>query len=225
MSREYDDLYARHQMMAALVNVLVHDLRNPLHSATLLIEAMGSPSANIEALRGKLRAQIGKLDALIGETNSSMRELVVEPQIEVVAVDTLLRAIVEHYPVVIGRAATFEVPSVPGLKAVIDLKLVERAAIEIAAAVAERHAEQSENSPPRVILTVDEPEAGTVRIRVGDLAREPTDALAKAPFAVAGGGIRLASARSLAQSASASVRLEQDPAGVGRFSLFLRKAN
>src|SRR5262245_3758767 len=97
MTREYDDLYARHQMLAALVNVLVHDLRNPLHSATLLVEAMGSPSANIETLRNKLRAQIGKLDGLIAETNNSAKEMALEPTVEVIAVDALLGALADHY--------------------------------------------------------------------------------------------------------------------------------
>src|SRR5690242_3568957 len=223
MTREYDDLYARHQMMAALVNVLVHDLRNPLHSATLLLEAMGSPSANVEGLRGKLRAQIGKLDGLIAETNSSVKELVLEPNVEVVAVDAMLGALVDHYPTLTEQPVEFDLPAASGLEVSTDRKLVERAAVEVTSAIAERRKNGSD-AVPHVTVTIDEPEDGTVRVLFGDLSREQCEALVKAPFAIAGGGIRLAMARSLTQSAGAMLRLEQDAEGVGRFVFFLRKA-
>ena len=223
MTREYDDLYARHQMLAALVNVLVHDLRNPLHSATLLLEAMGSPSANLETLRNKLRAQIGKLDGLIAETNNSAKEMALEPTVEVIALDALLGALVDHYPAIAGQVR-FELPRASGLEITTDRKLLERAAIEVASVIAERQAESNEGLPPRVAITIDEPEDGIVRINFGELAREHGDALAKAPFAIAGGGIRLAMARSLAQIAGAMLRLEQDADGIGRFAFSLHRA-
>src|SRR5688572_29494592 len=115
MTRDDDDLYARHKLLAALVNVLVHDLRNPLHSATLLIEAMGSPSADIDVMRNKLRGQIGKMEAVIAQTNGAVKELVHEPRVEVVDIDALLRSIVELYPVVTARTATFVLPASSGL--------------------------------------------------------------------------------------------------------------
>ena len=59
-----DDLYARYQTLAAAISVLLHDLRNPLHSATLLVEAMGSRNADLDSLRGKLRGQFGKLEEI-----------------------------------------------------------------------------------------------------------------------------------------------------------------
>lgn len=221
MSREYDELYARHQMLTALVNVLVHDLRNPLHSATLLVEAMGSPSANIEALRAKLRAQIGKLDGLIGETNASMKELAVEPSIEIVDVDPLLRDLVEHFPPNAEHPATFVLPPASGLAVAVDHKLLRQAAVEVARVLAERQA--SAEKPARVMVTIDEPEEGGVRLYFGDLAREHGEALAKAPFAIAGGGIRLAVARSMTQSAGGTLRLEQNTDGIARFAFYLRK--
>lgn len=223
MTREYDQLYARHQMLAALVRVLVHDLRNPLHSATLLIEAMGSPSANVDALRDKLRAQIGKLDGLIAETHNSMRDLAVEPTIEVVAVDALLRAIVEAYPELTQQQASFVLPASSDVKVSTDRKLLERAAVEIAAAIADAQGTDDAASVERVIVTLDEPEEGGVRVRFGDLSPDRSAAIAKAPFGIAAGGIRLAMARSLTQSAGAMLRFEQDAEGVGRFGFFLRK--
>jgi K+-sensing histidine kinase KdpD len=222
MTREYDDLYARHQMLAALVNVLVHDLRNPLHSATLLVEAMGSPSANIETLRNKLRTQIGKLDGLIAETNNSAKEMALEPTVEVIAVDALIGALADHYAAMTDRQVTFDLPRASGLEIATDRKLFERAAIEVATAIAERQGEGT--AAPRVAITIDEPEDGIVRVHFGDLAREHGDAIAKAPFAIAGGGIRLAMARSLAQIAGAMLRLEQDAAGIGRFAFSLHRA-
>lgn len=220
-----DDLYASHQMLAALVSVLVHDLRNPLHSATLLVEAMGSPSADVPALRNKLRAQIGKLDGLVGETAATMKELALETCTEVIAVDTLAQAIAEKYASIADCEATFVLPATSGLEITGDRRLLERAAIEVAAVVAEQQQGlDGAASPPRVLVTVDTPQEGTVRLCLGDLTRERGDALAKAPFAIAGGGIRLAVAHSLAQSAGAMLRLEQGADGVARFALFLRKA-
>ncbi|HMJ52146.1 MAG TPA: hypothetical protein VK540_08720 [Polyangiaceae bacterium] len=225
MTREDQDLYARHQMLTALVNVLVHDLRNPLHSATLLVEAMGSPTADIGALRGKLRAQIGKLDGLIAETTSTMKDLALEPCVEVITVEALSRAIADNYPAITDQPALFVLPAASSLEVMTDRRLVERAAIEVAAVIAEQQGPDGAASPPRVLMTIDEPEVGMVRLCLGDIARTLGDSLAKAPFAIAGGGIRLAVARSLAQSAGATLRLEQGADGVARFALFLRKAD
>jgi signal transduction histidine kinase len=225
MTREDDDLYARHQMLGALVNVLVHDLRNPLHSATLLLEAMGSPSADIGVLRGKLRAQIGKLDGLITETNDWMKEAALESCLEVIAVDSLSRAIAEGYPALTNRVATFVLPAPSGLEVTTDRRLLERAAIEVVAVLAEQHERHGTDSPPRVMVTIDEPEAGVVRLCLGDLDRDHGESLAKAaPFTIAGGGLRLAIARSLAQNAGATLRLEKGAEGTMRFALSLRKA-
>jgi signal transduction histidine kinase len=221
MTHEESDLYARHQTLAALMSVLVHDLRNPLHSATLIVEAMGSPSADLEVLRGKLRAQIGKLDGLIAETAPRVKELALEPCMEVVAVDGLLRSIVDNFPAITDRDATFDLPAPSGFEVATDRRLLERAAIEVAAVVAEQQGPERTTAPVRV--TVDEPERGIVRLRLGDIERERAERLAKAPFSIAGGSLGLAIARSLAQSAGAMLRLEQGDGGVARFALFLRK--
>src|SRR5258708_30636858 len=93
-----DDMYVRHQTLAALVSVLLHDLRNPLHSGTLLVEAMASPTADLDALRGKLRAQFAKLDALISEASGPMRDLTLETRARPIAVDSLVRSFAEAVP-------------------------------------------------------------------------------------------------------------------------------
>src|SRR6185436_16371680 len=87
-----DDLYARYQSLTALVSVLLHDLRNPLHSSTLLVEAMGSRTADIDSLRGKLRGQFGKLEGLMGEASDAIKERALEARIEEVDLDELLRS-------------------------------------------------------------------------------------------------------------------------------------
>jgi len=221
MTREDDDLYARHQLLAALVNVLVHDLRNPLHSATLLIEAMGSPSADAELLRTKLRGQIGKVEAVIAQTTGAVKQLVHEPRVEAVDIDALLRSVAERYSTVTVRPATFVLPAASGLEIAADRRMLERAVIEIAAVIAERQRQPEDGPPPRVLLAVDEPEPSTVRLRLGDLRGEDAEAAAKAPFTISGGGVRLAVARSLAQKAGATLRVEQTDEGLTRFALLL----
>jgi hypothetical protein len=224
MNREdTDDLYTRHQVLAALVSVLVHDLRNPLHSTTLLVEAMGSPSADVNALRAKIRAQVGKLDGLIAETMATMRERAIEPHLETIDLDALLRSLAERASTLKEGAATFELPPASGLAIVADRRLLERTALEIAAVLVEHRGASDAASPSPVIVTIDEPEAGAVRVRLGDLERAYAETLAKAPFAIAGGGIRLAVTRALAQDAGATLRLEQGADSPSRFSLLLRK--
>src|SRR5689334_3701034 len=87
-----DDLYARYQTLTALVSVLLHDLRNPLHSSTLLVEAMGSRTADMDSLRGKLRGQFGKLEGLMSEASDAIKELSLEARLEDTPVDELLRS-------------------------------------------------------------------------------------------------------------------------------------
>jgi len=225
MKRDDDDLYARHQLLAALVNVLVHDLRNPLHSATLLIEAMGSPSVDIDLMRNKLRGQLGKIEAVIAQTNDAMKELAEEPRVEVVDIDALLRSIAERYPMVTARMATFVLPATSGLLIAADRRMLERATIEIAAVIAERQGQPDDAPPPRVLLTLDEPEPAIVRLRLGDLKGLDGESTAKAPFTIAAGGVRLAVARSLAQSAGATLRVEQTGEGLTRFALLLPRSD
>jgi signal transduction histidine kinase len=212
-----DDIYARHQTLAALVSVLLHDLRNPLHSATLLVEAMGSRTADVDALRGRLRAQFAKLDGLISEAAGPIRELTIEPRIEDVALDDLCRMSAEVAPSLEGVQPHFDPPSTASLKVTADRVLLSRAIGEIAASIASQ-------TPPlaTVTLTVDQPDAETARIALGNWKASSEDTT-KSTFAIAGGGIRLALARSLAQNAGGTLRLERAEDG-SRFALLMRRA-
>jgi signal transduction histidine kinase len=220
-----DDLYSRHHTLSALLSVLLHDLRNPLHSATLLVEAMGSPTADVEALRGRLRLQFGKLEALMAEAAGPIKELALDPRVEVIALDALLRSLVERYPALGAPEARFTVPSVPDLMISVDPTLFVRAAIEIAATIAGQESERDEGVVPKIVLSVDQPDAETVRLRVGDLEASLSEAMIKTPFAITGGGIRLAVARALTQNAGATLRLEPSKEGPSRFAFLLRRAS
>jgi hypothetical protein len=216
-----DDLYARYQTLVALVNVLVHDLRNPLHSATLILEAMGSPTADPTTLRNKLRAQIGKLDSLIAETNAEMKEQAPTPQVDKVEVDAWLRALIEQTS--LAPPAKWILPPAERAEIAVDRRLLDLAAADIAAVLAEHAAQRDGAGAPVLTVTTDESEPGTIRVRMGDLDAAFAATLAKAPFAIAGGGIRLAVARAMTQNAGAMLRLEHGPDNKAAFAFFLRK--
>jgi signal transduction histidine kinase len=225
-----DDLYARYQSLTALVSVLLHDLRNPLHSSTLLVEAMGSRAADLDSLRGKLRGQFGKLEGLMSEASDAIKERALEARIEEVGVDELLRSVAASAPTVSGADIAFVVPPPTALRVTVDKTLLGLAIGEIGASLSERSAKTATN-PARpaettlsIPLAVDEPDAGNVRLVVGGWVPAMDDATVKAPFAIAGGGMRLALARTLAQMAGAGLRLEQSPEGALRYAIhFPRK--
>jgi hypothetical protein len=219
-----DDLYARYQTLAALMGVLLHDLRNPLHSATLLLEAMGSRTADIGALRGKLRGQFAKLEALMSEAGDSIKALGLEPRIADVDLDELLRSVATLGPTLSGHDADITVPSSTGFRVSTDPTLLVRAVAEIVGHLLERRGEAGAESTarPRVALSVDELNPTSVRLNVGAFTAPVDDPATKAPFAI-GGGVRLALARGLSQMASAALRVESDNDRT-HFALHLRRA-
>jgi hypothetical protein len=212
-----DDMYVRHQTLAALVGVLLHDLRNPLHSGTLLIEAMSSPTADMAALRSKLRVQLAKLDALISEAGGPIRDLTLEPRVQTVAVDSLARSIADAVRAAGGDARVVLPPS-SALAVFVDAPLLVRAAVELSAVVVERQVDQPKRGT--VVLRIAEADAETIRLDLGDFAPLREGAAAKTPFAIASGGVRLALARALSQNAGASLRLEQTPEGLAHFTIY-----
>jgi signal transduction histidine kinase len=220
-----DDMYVTHQTLAALVTVLLHDLRNPLHSGALLVEAMASRTADLETLRGKLRAQFNKLDALISEASGPIRDLTLETRAESHTVDSIARSIARALDEA-GGEAHLALPPASGLTVFVDALLLVRAVVELSATIVERQTGRPgpDGSPTTVSLRVVEPDADTVRLDFGDFAAQLEGAAAKAPFAIAGGGVRLALARALSQSAGASLRLEHTPQGLSHFAIYAPKA-
>jgi signal transduction histidine kinase len=220
-----DDMYVSHQTLAALVNVLLHDLRNPLHSGSLLVEAMASRTADPETLRGKLRAQFAKLDALISEASGPIRELTLETRAETHSVDSLARSIARALDEA-GSEAHLALPPASSLTVFVDALLLVRAVVELSATIVERQTSRPspDSAPGTVALRVVESDPDTVRLDFGDFAAQLEGPAAKAPFAIAGGGVRLALARALSQSAGASLRLEQTPQGLAHFAIYAPKA-
>ncbi|HEY3594702.1 MAG TPA: hypothetical protein VGL13_12535, partial [Polyangiaceae bacterium] len=191
-----DDLYARHQMLVALMNVLLHDLRNPLHNATLLVEAR---SLDSEVLRTKLKAQFGKLEGILGVATNSVREWTLEPRVGEVGVDGLLRLAAETP---LGGDAIephIELPPPTGLTIVTDEAMLARALSELVAHIAEESRNVAGGEAPIVKMLVDEQD-GNVSIRVGELPAKVAEPAAKASFSIAGGGVHLALARALSQT-------------------------
>ena len=225
-----DDLYARYQTLAAAISVLLHDLRNPLHSATLLVEAMGSKNADVDSLRGKLRGQFGKLEALIGEASDAIKDLSLEARIVDVPLDELLRSSVSAAPSLSASNVEFVMPaSAPATRVSIDPVLITRAIAEIAGTLFDRRTPAGADSEPptgrlSISFAVDESDSAQVKLIVGDWVPVKDDAAVKAPFNIAGGGIRMALARTLAQFSNAMIRLEQSPEGSIRYALLLRRA-
>jgi hypothetical protein len=223
-----DDLYVRYQTLGALISVLLHDLRNPLHSATLLVEAMGARTADVESLRGKLRGQFGKLDGLIGEASDAIKELALEKRVENVAVDDLLRSAAESVPALAASDIELTVPASTALRVSVDTKVLLRAMAEIGATIFERAIGSDKAGRPGektvIALGVEPIDAKTVRLFVGGWMRPLDDAAVKQPFTITGGGIRLALARNLAGMAGAMLRLEQSPEGAIRYALDLAPA-
>jgi hypothetical protein len=220
-----DDMYVSHQTLAALVNVLLHDLRNPLHSGSLLVEAMASRTADLDTLRGKLRAQFAKLDALISEAGGPIRELTLETRAQSHTVDSIAQSIARALEDA-GGEAHLALPPTSGLTVFVDALLLVRAVVELSTTIVERQATRPipDAAPGTVAMRVIETDPDTVRLDLGDFAAQLEGAAAKAPFAIAGGGVRLALARALSQSAGASLRLEQTPQGLAHFAIYAPKS-
>ncbi len=215
-----DDLYARYQTLAAAISVLLHDLRNPLHSATLLVEAMGSRNADLDSLRGKLRGQFGKLEALIGEASDAIKDLSLDARVEDVPLDELLRSSAKAAPALSASDIEIVVPaSVSQSRVSVGGTLFDRRGPANAAAGSQPAAGRMP-----ILLAIDEGDAAHVKLVIGDWIPVNDDAAIKAPFNIAGGGIRMALARTLAQFSGATIRLEQSPEGSIRYSLLLRRA-
>jgi signal transduction histidine kinase len=219
--KDDDELYARYQTLAALMGVLLHDLRNPLHSATLLLEAMGSKTADVTALRGKLRGQFAKLEGLMSEAGDSIKALRLEPRMADVDLDGLLHSVATLGPALSGHGGDISVPSSTGLRVSTDPTLLLHAVAEIVGHVLERAAAGGETAA-RIALRVDEPDPTSVRLNVGDFKMPIEDPVTKAP-SIGGGGARLALARGLSQMAGAALRVESND-GRTYFALHLRRA-
>ena len=202
-----EDLYERHQVLSALGSVLLHDLRNPLHSATLLIEAMGLRTSDLDTMRARLRGQLAKLDALISEVAGPMRDLAVDPQISTIELSDLLSQAGE---LVRSQADDLDlkIESPPSsLRISCDPRLLGRAIVEIVTCT-KQHIAGTGAERPRVTIRVGCTDADTAHVVIEGATSPFPEAVARAPFAISGGGVGVALARALAQISGAALRLQ-----------------
>jgi hypothetical protein len=163
----------------------------------------------------------------MSEASDAIKELGLEPKIEEISVDEVLRSAAAAARAVAGADIELVAESAPPLRVGIDKTLLGLAIAEIGASLSERaeragvEGARTASGHTAVPVKVDQPDASTVRLIVGDWVRVTDDAAVKAPFAISGGGIRLALARTLTQMAGAGLRLEQSADGSLRYAIHL----
>jgi hypothetical protein len=163
----------------------------------------------------------------MSEASDAIKELSLEARLEDTTMDELLRSASVSAPAMSGADIQLVPPAPTGRRVTVDKTLLLLAIAEIGASLSERAARAGEGTkaegPTIIPLSVDEPETATVRLLVGDWVRPLDDAAVKAPFAISGGGIRLALARTLTQMAGGGLRLEQSPEGSLRYAIHFPK--
>jgi signal transduction histidine kinase len=216
-----DELYERLHVASAVLGVLVHELRNPLHGATLLIEAMGLEGADLPSMRAKLRGQIRKFEALLAEVSGPVKDLSTEPRIEwtplgsvlLQAADTVERAgDIDHVRIDLGQATD--------LCAHTDRVILARALVELCIALGSIPGAAPQASRGIVSLTLEQADEH-IRILAQKDGPPLPEETRKSPFKLAGGGIHFALARALAESIGARVRLDSSDESGTRFALTL----
>src|SRR5262249_49922350 len=145
------------------------DLRNPLHSATLLVEALAAGS-QADMLRTKLRGQFAKLDALISAAAVPIRDMAVEPRATMISLRDLFAKLSER----VGRTGdvpeelTLELRDPPEASLACDPALLARAVTELAACLTEEHQTGPRGSGRApVVISADASDDKTIRIDVG----------------------------------------------------------
>lgn len=218
MTERERELYERHQTLLALVGVLLHELRNPLHGATLLVEAMGMKPADAPQFRVKLKNQFAKLETILAEVGQPVKELALEPEPTTFALGQALEAALDTAEKERSCDARVSFEGDLSMRVVADRILVERAMVEIFLRILDPKPKEKPATFLRV--SIEPAEEGQARIVFEDDAA-PLDELAqRSPFALAHGGLRLATARSVAHLAGGSLRFERKEEG-SRFVMFL----
>ncbi len=209
-----DDAYVRHQQLAALVAVLLHDLRNPLHGASLVVEALALRGTLDEAASGKLRKQLDKLSSVVRAVAEPAKALAPPGRAATASVSAAVALGVTAARAATPSDALVEVDVAPDLEATFDAALL---AVSIEQLVT--RAIEAAGPTARVRITAcAEPLSLTVEDAhpvVDDLARQQ-------PFAVLGGGLRPALARAVAESAGLALRLARADDAGSRYVFTLR---
>lgn len=207
MTERERDLYEKHQTLVALVGVLLHELRNPLHGATLLVEAMGMKSADIPTLRGKLKNQFTKLEAIMSEVAQPVKELALAPQIEAVEVAHLLSSAQKAAEKSRTCDAEVHIEGAQAAKAMVDPVLLEQAIVQLL--LRSIDPEPMLHPPTRITVRVEALSPSEVRIVFEDDGPVLDETAQRSAFSLAAGGVRLATSRALTTLAGGSMRLER----------------
>lgn len=207
MNEREHDLYEKHQTLVALVGVLLHELRNPLHGATLLVEAMGMKSADMPALRGKLKNQFVKLEAILSEVSQPVKELALSPRIESIEIAKVIARAQEAAEPSRSCDAVVQVEGEAGAKAMADPILLERAVVELFLRSVDP--EPMLHPPTRVTVRIESTSPSEVRLVFEDDGPVLDETAQRSVFSLAAGGVRLATSRALTTLAGGSMRLER----------------
>lgn len=201
------ELYEKHQTLSALMGVLLHELRNPLHGALLIVEAMAMKSADIPALRERLKNQFTKLDGILSEAAGPVKALALAPRVERVSVEPIVKRALAHA----------EASRAPGAEILLDLDedvrvRIDPILLELAVAELLRHCldpTSEEGAPTRVAIRTEKASTEELRVIIESDGRILEESSQASPFTLATGGIRLALARALTMSAGGSLRLDR----------------
>lgn len=221
------DLYERSQILSAIISVVLHDLRNRLHSATLLVEAMGADKASLEGLRTRLRAQLTRLNATITDASDMAKDIPIESRIAKVTLRRVLDDVRERGELPNQRLVVHSKPELAAAEVKIDPELVVAAVTVLTERLTQASREAGAKKPEiELVASIVEPTSPEIRLTLGFAGPAPSaDAGQAAPPEIPPTDFDLALARTLTEGAGASLRLERPETGGGSvFVLRLPKA-
>jgi len=220
MTERERELYERHQTLVALVGVLLHELRNPLHAATLLVEAMGMKPTDAPQFRVKLKNQFAKLEAILTEVGQPVKELALEPEPVTFALGDAVEAALELAEPHRSCDVEISLEGEQATRVVGDRVLLQRAIYELLLRVLDPR--PNEKPASRLVVRVAEPVDGEARLVFEDDGGVLDELTQRTPFSLAHGGLRLATARAVSNLAGGSLRYERTESGSGsRFVLLV----
>jgi hypothetical protein len=220
-----EKLLEQNQILSSLSLVLLHDLRNPLHGATLLVEAMGLKPDDPSALRARLSAQLVKLETILSLAAGPLRDLAVAAQIETTPMGDILARVArmaDSYAE--AFAASLVIEGDGTLEARVDPLAIARAIVEAALFMHQQIARQTPNDAPRVCVRAEAEDPSTLRVTVDGLSGSLPSSVAKTPFVIGDGGVSAALARALAQLSGATLRLVDGTGAAPRLVFGLPRA-
>lgn len=220
MTERERELYERHQTLIALFGVLLHELRNPLHAANLLVEAMAMKPADAPQFRTKLKNQFAKVEAILSEVGQPVKELALDVDAAAFSLGEVLQSALEKAEAQRSSDVKVSVEGDLAIRVVADRILLERGILELLLRALDPKPEQTPST--RLVVRTEEPLEGQARLVLEDDGGTLNDPTQRSPFALAYGGLRLATARAVTRLAGGSLRYERTEDGTGsRFVLLV----